>query len=106
MNLRQNIITNNLITLSGFIILIIIAFIIAKSDLQKSVFSNLELITKTMYETSILYSKKNIKGYEEEEFKNFVKNVKIGENGYIYFIDLEGKIVIHPKYEGKNVWLN
>ena len=103
MNLRQNIITNNLITLSSFIILIIISFITAKDDVKKTVLINLESVTNTIYESSLLFSKNDDNFFEKEEFKNFIKNVKIGEKGYIYFVDLKGNILIHPNLENKNI---
>ncbi|MCT7496944.1 methyl-accepting chemotaxis protein [Aliarcobacter cryaerophilus] len=45
----------------------------------------------------------NPKGYENKEFKDAIKEIKIGKSGYIYFVDESGKIIIHPTIEGKNL---
>ena len=47
--------------------------------------------------------KNNPKGYENKEFKDAIKEIKIGKSGYIYFVDESGKIIIHPTIEGKNL---
>ncbi|MFJ7734693.1 methyl-accepting chemotaxis protein [Lysinibacillus sp. NPDC097287] len=34
------------------------------------------------------------------------KNIKLGDNGYIFIVDQEGKSIAHPTLEGSNVWEN
>ena len=38
--------------------------------------------------------------YKDEEFKKAIKSIKIGKTGYVYLIDKEGKLIIHPNKEG------
>ena len=103
MNIKQNIITSNIITLIGFLLLIIISFITAQNDIKQTVQINLESVNKAVYESSLLYSKYNSQNFKNEDFKNYIKNVKIAEKGYIYFLDKKGNILIHPTLEGKNL---
>ncbi len=42
------------------------------------------------------------------ELKKQISEKKVGKTGFIYVADCDGNLVIHPKYEGKNVytWLD
>ena len=103
MNIKQKIVLNKLITLLGFITLIVVSFFTAQNDVKKVVNINLESIANTIEKNSIFYAKQNPKGFENEDFKTFIKDVKIGNTGYIYFLDSKGKVIIHPTTEGKDV---
>ena len=103
MNIKQKIVLNKLITLLGFITLIVVSFFTAQNDVKKVVNINLESIANTIEKNSIFYGKQNPKGFENEDFKTFIKDVKIGNTGYIYFLDSKGKVIIHPTTEGKDV---
>jgi methyl-accepting chemotaxis protein len=50
-----------------------------------------------------VYSATHSKGYENEEYKDFIKSVKFGETGYVYLIDSSGILTVHFKSEGVNV---
>jgi methyl-accepting chemotaxis protein len=41
--------------------------------------------------------------YKEPDFKQFVYNTKIGKSGYLFLLDEQGTLVIHPKDEGKSL---
>ena len=103
MNIKQKIILNKLITLLGFITLIVVSFFTAQNDVKKVVNINLESIANTIEKNSIFYAKQNPKGFENEDFKAFIKDIKIGNTGYIYFLDSKGKVIIHSTAEGKDV---
>jgi len=46
-----------------------------------------------------------ILGEKDAEGKRPInKNIKLGENGYIFIVDQEGKSIAHPSIEGSNVW--
>jgi methyl-accepting chemotaxis protein len=103
MNIKQKIILNKLITLLGFITLIVVSFFTAQNDVKKVVNINLKSIADTIEKNSIFYAKQNPKGFENEDFKAFIKDIKIGNTGYIYFLDSKGKVIIHSTNEGKDV---
>ena len=71
MNIKQKIILNKLITLLGFITLIVVSFFTAQNDVKKIVNINLESIANTIEKNSIFYAKQNPKGFENEDFKAF-----------------------------------
>ncbi len=41
---------------------------------------------------------------DPKEFREEILSTKIGKTGYIYVMDLQGKLLIHPEIEGKNVY--
>jgi len=41
--------------------------------------------------------------YKEPDFKQLVYNTKIGMSGYLFLLDEQGTLVIHPKDEGKSL---
>jgi len=41
---------------------------------------------------------------DDEGKRPINKNIKLGDNGYVYVIDQEGTLLAHPSLEGSNIW--
>lgn len=55
-------------------------------------------------EQSIKYaSKKDQQAYKSQDFKDFILNIKVGKSGYVYLIQEDGTLLIHPKKEGASL---
>ena len=102
MNIKQKIVLATIISLLGFFTLSLVSFLTAKKAVNNTVNVTLESITNTVFENTLFYAKQNPKGYENESFKNSIKSIKIAKTGYIYFIDENGVLAIHPTAENKN----
>ncbi len=87
----------------SLIFIISVSFFIAKKNIETFINKDLESVGLSVFNLSSFYAKNNPKGYENKEFKDAIKEIKIGKNGYIYFVDESGKIIIHPTIEGKNL---
>ena len=87
----------------SLIFIILVSFFIAKKNIETLINKDLESVGLSVFNLSSFYAKNNPKGYENKEFKDAIKEIKIGKNGYIYFVDESGKIIIHPTIEGKNL---
>ncbi len=74
-----------------------------KKNIEILINKDLESVGLSVFNLSSFYAKNNPKGYENKEFKDAIKEIKIGKSGYIYFVDESGKIIIHPTIEGKNL---
>ena len=83
--------------------IISVSFFIAKKNIEILINKDLESVGLSVFNLSSFYAKNNPKGYENKEFKDAIKEIKIGKSGYIYFVDESGKIIIHPTIEGKNL---
>ena len=87
----------------SLIFIILVSFFIAKKNIEILINKDLESVGLSVFNLSSFYAKNNPKGYENKEFKDAIKEIKIGKSGYIYFVDESGKIIIHPTIEGKNL---
>ena len=87
----------------SLIFIISVSFFIAKKNIEILINKDLESVGLSVFNLSSFYAKNNPKGYENKEFKDVIKEIKIGKSGYIYFVDESGKIIIHPTIEGKNL---
>ena len=87
----------------SLIFIISVSFFIAKKNIEILINKDLESVGLSVFNLSSFYAKNNPKGYENKEFKDAIKEIKIGKSGYIYFVDESGKIIIHPTIEGKNL---
>ncbi|WNL11771.1 methyl-accepting chemotaxis protein [Aliarcobacter cryaerophilus] len=87
----------------SLIFIILVSFFIAKKNIEILINKDLESVGLSVFSLSSFYAKNNPKGYENKEFKDAIKEIKIGKSGYIYFVDESGKIIIHPTIEGKNL---
>ena len=87
----------------SLIFIILVSFFIAKKNIEILINKDLESVGLSVFNLSSFYAKNNPKGYENKEFKDAIKEIKIGKNGYIYFVDESGKIIIDPTIEGKNL---
>ncbi|MCT7464536.1 methyl-accepting chemotaxis protein [Aliarcobacter cryaerophilus] len=87
----------------SLIFIILVSFFIAKKNIEILINKDLESVGLSVFNLSSFYAKNNPKGYENKEFKDAIKEIKIGKSGYIYFVDEYGKIIIHPTIEGKNL---
>ena len=87
----------------SLIFIILVSFFIAKKNIEILINKDLESVGLSVFNLSSFYAKNNPKGYENKEFKDAIKEIKIGKSGYIYFVDESGKIIIDPTIEGKNL---
>jgi PAS domain S-box-containing protein len=44
-----------------------------------------------------------VRGKIAHSFKDEIKNIKVGETGYVYIIDSKGTLKLHPAKEGENI---
>lgn len=50
-----------------------------------------------------IYETKDFEKRAFNELKEIIKSKKVGETGYIFCMDLNGKLIIHPAQEGENI---
>ena len=95
----------NLVAAVGAILMsVIVAYFIAVGSIKSIMISDLNTVADALEKNVNYIANIEPKAYEEEKFKEEIKKIKIGKSGYVYFINAEGVMTIHPKPEdeGKN----
>ena len=95
----------NLVAAVGAVIFsVIVAYFIATSSIKEIMTSDLNTVANALEKNINYIAQIQPDAYQNESFKNDIKNIKIGSSGYVYFINADGVMTIHPKPEdeGKN----
>jgi methyl-accepting chemotaxis protein len=87
----------------GLFIIIVISYFTATKNINLVMENDLESISNSLVSTISINAKHDSKGYEDEEFKEAIKSIKIGKTGYVFLIDSSAKLIIHPNKEGSSL---
>jgi len=102
--IKSKFIVNLVAAIGAILVSVIVAYFIATGSIKTIMISDLNTVADALEKNVNYISKIEPKAYEEEGFKKEIKDIKIGKSGYVYFINSEGVMTIHPKPEdeGKN----
>ena len=90
----------------GFIAVILsisVSYFIAERQIINIMKADVTTIADTLEKSITYIATVRPDACKEQDFKQFVYNVKIGKSGYLYLLDEKGTLVIHHKDEGKNL---
>jgi len=100
--IRAKFIFNLFIGLLAIIISVAVSFMISMSEIKTIMQNDIQTVSKSLGNTFEYLAKHDPNAYKSEEFKRMVYDMKIGTSGYVYLINNEGTMVVHPTKEGKN----
>ncbi|MBV5320203.1 MAG: Cache 3/Cache 2 fusion domain-containing protein [Sulfuricurvum sp.] len=100
--IKSKFIVNLIAAVGAILISVIVAYFIAVGSIKEIMVSDLNTVADALEKNVNYISKIEPKAYEEAEFKEEIKKIKIGKSGYVYFINADGVMTIHPKDEGQN----
>ena len=100
--IKAKFIVNLIAAVGAILISVIVAYFIATGSIKTIMISDLNTVADALEKNVNYISNIEPKAYEEDGFKQEIKDIKIGKSGYVYFINAEGVMTIHPKDEGKN----
>lgn len=100
--IKSKFIVNLVAGVGAILVSVIVAYFIAVGTIKEIMTSDLNTVADALEKNVNYISKIEPKAYEEEGFKSEIKEIKIGKSGYVYFINSQGVMTIHPKDEGKN----
>ena len=100
--IKSKFIFNLLVGVSAVIVSVIVAYFIATSSIKDIMTNDLSTVADALEKNVNYIAQIEPNAYKEDDFKNGIKSIKIGESGYVYFINADGVMTIHPKDEGKN----
>ncbi|MCK9371893.1 MAG: methyl-accepting chemotaxis protein [Sulfuricurvum sp.] len=100
--IKSKFISNFIAAVGAILISVIVAYFIAMSSIKTIMTSDLNTVADALEKNVNYIAKIEPMGYQDEGFKKEIKSIKIGKSGYVYFINAEGVMTIHPKDEGQN----
>ena len=102
--IKSKFIFNLLAAVSAVLISVIVAYFIATSSIKAIMTNDLNTVADVLEKNVNYIAKVQPDAYKDESFKKDIKSIKVGTSGYVYFINAEGIMTIHPKAEdeGKN----
>ncbi len=102
--IKAKFIVNLVAAVGAILISVIVAYFIAVGSIKEIMISDLNTVADVLEKNVVFVSEMKPDGYKDEKFKEEIKSIKIGKSGYVYFINADGVMTIHPKPEdeGKN----
>ena len=100
MTTSKKLLLNMYFAIIGLILIITISYFTATKNINLVMENDLVSIVDSLENMILLKAEKEPLAYKDEEFKKAIKSIKIGKTGYVYLIDKDGKLVIHPNKEG------
>ena len=82
---------------------VILAYIVASGAIKNIMLNDVLDVAKALEKNINFYADQNPKGYEDKKFKEMIHSISVGKSGYVYILDASGKMVVHPKKEGKSL---
>lgn len=102
--IKAKFIVNLIAAVSAILLSVIVAYFIATSQIKTIMTNDLNTVADVLEKETLYIAEKEPEAYKDPAFKDEIKKIKIGKSGYVYFINSEGVMTIHPKPEdeGKN----
>jgi len=100
--IKSKFIFNLIAAVGAVLVSVIVAYFIATNSIHAIMTNDLISVADALEKNVNYIAKIEPKAYKEEAFKEDIKSIKIGESGYVYFINADGVMTIHPKDEGKS----
>lgn len=80
---------------------VVMSYVIAVNEIRTIMMSDIQSMASSLEKNINYIAKINPKAYREKGFKESIYGIHVGKSGYVYMIDAEGRMVVHPKKEGK-----
>jgi methyl-accepting chemotaxis protein len=84
--IKSKFIFNLFSAVTAVLISVIVAYFIATNSIHDIMTNDLLTVANTLEQNVNYIAKIEPKAYQEDDFKNGIKSIKIGESGYVYFL--------------------
>ena len=101
--IKSKFIVNLAAAVGAIFISVIVAYFIAMGSIKTIMTNDLNTVADSLEHTVNFISTIEPEGYKDEKFKQDIYKIKIGDSGYVYFVDAAGTMRIHHKKEGENL---
>ena len=94
---------NLLAAIVAIFVSVVVAYFIAMGSIKTIMKNDINTIANSLEQMVHHIEKLDPMAYEHQDFKSAIHAIKIGESGYVYIINAEGKLIVHPKKEGESL---
>ena len=101
--IKSKFIVNLVLVLVSLLALVVIAYYIAVDKVHNIMIKDISNVAISLQKTLEYISEQDEEGYKKSALKDKIHHIKVGKSGYVYLIDSEGTLLIHPTKEGKNL---
>jgi len=101
--IKSKFILNLTAAVSAIIVSVIVAYFISMGAIKNIMTNDLNSVADALEHTVNHISEVQPKAYTDENFKKDLYDIKIGKSGYVYIVDAEGNMRVHPSKEGENL---
>ncbi len=82
---------------------VIVAYFIAQGSIKTIMEEDLDSLARVLRTNMTYIAETDPEAYRKEAFREEVHAMKVGKTGYVYLIDGEGTLIVHPTKEGKSL---
>ena len=101
--IKKKLVLYLLIAVSSIIVVVFSAYFIASHEIKKIMEEDIATVANVLEKQLNYLSDLDAQGYKRENFREMLSDITIGKSGYVYLINGNGKLISHPKKEGKSL---
>lgn len=94
---------NLIMAIIAIFVSVVVAYFIAMSSIKNIMKNDINTIADSLEQMVHHIAKLDPEAYLHEDFKSAIHAIKIGKSGYVYMINAEGMLIVHPKKEGTSL---
>lgn len=101
--IKAKFIINLSVSVIALIVILIVAYGLAISNIKEIMISDVSNVAKTLKKNLVFISENVTLSLKDKELNKLILSMSVGKTGYVYIIDSKGKLLIHPKKQGKSL---
>ena len=82
---------------------VMLSYFIAVREIRTIMRTDVEAVANSLEKSIDYIASHRPEAYKEQDFKQFIYDVKIGKSGYVFMMDANGVMTVHSKNEGTNL---
>ena len=101
--IKAKFIINLMVSILSMLVILVVAYFLAVSNIKSIMVSDVSNVAKSLKKTIVFMQKRSGLKYTDGQFKNMIHSMRVGKTGYVYIINAQGTLLVHPKEEGKSL---
>jgi len=101
--IKAKFIINLSVSIIALMVILIVSYGLAISNIKEIMISDVSNVAKTLKKNLVFISENATLSLKDKELNKLILSMSVGKTGYVYIIDSKGKLLIHPKKQGKSL---